>query len=125
LAAVKLFSVEEANALLPEIKRLWRKIDGARATMHRLAPEAKRASEQTGGGGSHYGLQYVHALTSLMEGAQEIMSTGVEIKDFEKGLCDFPHLRDGRVVLLCWMKGEDRIEWWHDVDAGFAGRQPL
>ena len=122
---MKLFSIEEANALLPEIKRLWRKIDRARATMRRLAPEAQLASKQSGGGGTPYGLQYVHALTGLMEGAQEIMSLGVEIKDFDKGLCDFPHLRDGRVVYLCWLKGEDGIEWWHDTDAGFAGRQPL
>lgn len=122
---MKLFSVEEANALLPEVKRLWRNIDRARATLRRLAPEAKRASEQAGGGGSRFGLEYVQALTALMETAQVIMELGVEIKDFEKGLCDFPHLRDGRVVYLCWMKGEQDIEWWHDVDAGFAGRQPL
>lgn len=122
---MKLFSVEEANAMLPEIKKLWRKIDAARNTMQRLAPEAKRASEQTGGGGSVFGLQYVNALTDLMAGAQQIIDLGVEIKDLDKGLCDFPHLRDGRVVLLCWIKGEDLVEWWHDVDAGFAGRQPL
>ncbi len=122
---MKLFSVEEANALLPEVKKLWRKIDAARSTMQRLAPEAKRASEQTGGGGSVFGLQYVNALTDLMASAQQIVDLGVEIKDLDRGLCDFPHLRDGRVVLLCWIKGEDRIEWWHDTDAGFAGRQPL
>ncbi|MEO6726362.1 MAG: DUF2203 domain-containing protein [Blastocatellia bacterium] len=122
---MKLFSVEEANELLPELKKLWRKIDAARNTMQRLAPEAKRASEQTGGGGSVFGLQYVNALTDLMTGAQQIVELGVEIKDLDKGLCDFPHLRDGRVVLLCWIRGEDQVEWWHDVDAGFAGRQPL
>ena len=122
---MKLFSVEEANALLPEIKRLWRKIDVARATLQRLAPEAKRASEQSGGGGTPFGFQYVDALTNLMAGAQQIVDLGVEIKDLDKGICDFPHLRDGQVVFLCWLKGEDRIEWWHDMDAGFAGRQPL
>ena len=122
---MKLFSIEEANALLPEIKRLWRTIDAARGTMRRLAPEAKRASQQTGGGGSPFGLQYVNALTNLMAGAQQIVDLGVEIKDLDRGLCDFPHLRDGRVVLLCWIKGEDRVEWWHDVDGGFAGREPL
>ena len=122
---MKLFSIEEANALLPEIKRLWRKIDAARATLRRLAPEAKRASEQSGGGGTVFGFQYVDALTNLMGSAQQIVDFGVEIKDLDKGLCDFPHLRDGRVVFLCWLKGEDRIEWWHDVDAGFSGREPL
>src|SRR5205085_1213009 len=106
---MKLFSVEEANALLPEIKRLWRKIDAARFTLRRLAPEAKRASEQTGGGGTPFGLEYINALTDLMASAQQIVDFGIEIKDMDKGLCDFPHLRDGRVVFLCWLKGEDRI----------------
>ena len=55
-----------------------------------------------------------------------IGSLGVQLKDFERGLVDFPSLRDGRVVLLCWQLGEgDELEWWHDVDAGFAGRTPL
>ena len=122
---MRLFSVEEANALLPEVKRLWRQIDQARMTMRQLAPGARLASQQSGGGGIPQGLEYVNALTNFMACAQEIIELGVEIKDFDKGLCDFPHMREGRVVYLCWMKGEDGIEWWHDVDAGFAGRQPL
>ena len=64
-------------------------------------------------------------LVAFVEAMQEIGGLGIEIKDFERGLCDFPHLRDGRVVYLCWQKGEDAIEWWHDIEAGFAGRQPL
>lgn len=122
---MRLFTVEEANALLPEVKRLWRKIDRAREVMNGLAPQTKLASQQSGGGGIMYGAEYVQALTSFLASAQEILELGVEIKDFDKGLCDFPHMRDGRVVLLCWMRGEDAIEWWHDTDAGFAGRQPL
>ncbi|MDE0506470.1 MAG: DUF2203 domain-containing protein [Candidatus Poribacteria bacterium] len=47
------------------------------------------------------------------------------IKNIDPGLVDFPHLRDGREVYLCWQFGEDEIRYWHDVDAGFAGRQPL
>lgn len=122
---MQLFSLEEANALLPELRRYWQTIDRARRAMQRLAPEAKLASAQTGGGGTRYGAQYARALTDFMGGLQEIISLGIEIKDLERGLCDFPHLREGRVVYLCWLKGEERIEWWHDVDAGFAGRQPL
>jgi hypothetical protein len=122
---MKLFTLQEANALLPEVKRLFAKIDRARGTLQQLAPEAKRASEYEGGGGTAYGPQYISALTTLMVHAQEIVNLGIEIKDFERGLCDFPHMRDGRVVYLCWQRGEECIEWWHDVDAGFAGRQPL
>ncbi len=122
---MKLFTLEEATALLPQIKRLFGKIDDTRATLRRLAPEAESASQQAGGGGTVYGIQYVDALTALMVCAQEIANLGIEIKDLDRGLCDFPHLRDGRVVYLCWQRGEESIEWWHDLDAGFAGRQPL
>ncbi|MBL8171466.1 MAG: DUF2203 domain-containing protein [Acidobacteria bacterium] len=122
---MKLFSVEEANALVPELRRQWQRVDAARAQMRRLAPEVKLASENTGGGGTAYGVLYANALDVFMTSVQGLLELGIEIKDFDRGLCDFPHLRDGRVVYLCWQKGEDRIEWWHDTDAGFAGRQPL
>lgn len=122
---MRLFTLEEADALLPEIKQLWRKIDRARNVMRRLAAEARLASRQTGGGGIRHAGEYVSGLTSFIAGVQEILEMGVEIKDFDKGLCDFPHKRDGRVVYLCWMKGEETIEWWHDTDTGFSGRQPL
>ena len=60
-----------------------------------------------------------------MDATENIHALGVEIKDLDRGLCDFPALREGRVVYLCWVFGEDDIEWWHDIEAGFAGRQPL
>ena len=50
---------------------------------------------------------------------------GIELKGLDEGLIDFPSERDGRTVYLCWKLGEDRIEWWHELDTGFAGRQPL
>jgi hypothetical protein len=124
---MRLFTLEEANALLPEIRRYFQQIDSARAVLKRLEPEVKRASERAvaGGGGTVYGVQYAEALSRFLEGVQDILGYGVEIKDFERGLCDFPHERDGKVVYLCWQRGEERIEWWHDMDAGFAGRQPI
>lgn len=124
---MRLFTLEEANALLPEVRRLFRQIDEATAILQRLSPEVKRASEHAadGGGGTVYGGQYANALTGFLASIQEILSYGIEIKDFERGLCDFPHVRDGKTVYLCWQRGEESIEWWHDIDAGFAGRQPL
>ncbi len=122
---MKLFTLAEARALLPEIKRLFGQIDRARDVMRSLSDEAKRASEASGGGGTVYGLQYARALSNLMMAVQEILGLGVEIKDFDRGLCDFPSEREGRIVYLCWQRGEDDIEWWHDLDTGFAGRQPL
>jgi len=123
---MKLFSVEEANALVPELKRLWAAVRTARGTLKRLEADAKSAAEHaTEGGGMREGCRYAAALTAILEQVQAVMSLGVEVKDIERGLCDFPHWREDRVVYLCWQYGEDRIEWWHDVEAGFAGRQPL
>ncbi len=125
---MKLFSIDEANELLPAVRGIVARI--ARAHKELLADReaAKRAAEgaELGGGFMPGGGRYVAALVRLGEGAGELETLGVQVKDFARGLIDFPSLRDGRVVLLCWELGEgDRIEWWHEVEAGYAGRQPL
>jgi hypothetical protein len=72
------------------------------------------------------GVLYATILTNFTEEIAELEAIGVQLKDFERGLVDFPSLREGRVVLLCWQLGEgDALEWWHDIDAGFGGRTPL
>jgi len=123
---VKLFTLEEANDLLPTLKQLLEKSDRARAALTTLAPyDREAAARATEGGGTTAGSEYALYLVSFFETVREINSHGIEVKDFERWLCDFPHMRDGRVVFLCWQRGEDSIQWWHDVEAGFAGRQPL
>ena len=125
---MKIFTVEEANALLPSVRKIVRKIQRAHKNLSQFREEAKKASEaaEQGGGGVTNGIAYAAALAELTVQIQELESLGVQLKDFERGLVDFPSLRDGRVVLLCWQMGEgDELEWWHDVDAGFAGRTPL
>lgn len=62
------------------------------------------------------------ALHALVD---ELQQLGVQMKDFKMGLVDFPHLREGREVNLCWHFGEDRIAFWHDLESGFSSRQPL
>jgi hypothetical protein len=126
---MKLFSVDEANALLPTVRRIVTSISHAHARVAALRESSERAAEgaaQSGGGFMPEGAAYVRALTALVEGAGEMDALGVQIKDYERGLIDFPAMRDGRIILLCWQLGEgDRIEWWHDTEAGYAGRQPL
>jgi hypothetical protein len=69
---------------------------------------------------------YVQLIEQLVTGSHQLESLGVQIKDYKRGLVDFPSMRDGRIVLLCWQLGEgNEVEWWHDIEAGFAGRQPL
>ena len=125
---MKLFTVEEANALLPSVRTIVQRIQRAHRNLSQYRDEAKKAAEaaEQGGGGMTDGVAYAVALTNLTVQIQELEGIGVQLKDFERGLVDFPSLRDGRVVLLCWQMGEgDELEWWHDVDAGFAGRTPL
>ena len=126
---MKLFSVEEANALLPTVRRMvadmaraYSRVSGAQEGSREVAELAKT----TGGAYMTGGGVYVGALLALAERAGELEALGVQLKDYERGLIDFPAMRDGRVVLLCWQLGEgDQIEWWHDLETGFAGRQPL
>jgi len=125
---MKLFTIQEANALLPHVKTIVEKIQQAHRRVAQYRDEAKEAAEaaEKGGGGVSSGIAYAQALTGLTAAIAELEALGVQLKDFERGLVDFPSLRDGRVVLLCWQMGEgDELEWWHDVDAGFAGRTPL
>ena len=125
---LKIFTVQEANALLPNVRTIVGKIQRAHRQLSRYREEAKKASDaaERGGGGFVDGVAYAAILTELTTQLAELEALGVQLKDFERGLVDFPSLRDGRVVLLCWQLGEgDELEWWHDVDAGFAGRTPL
>ena len=125
---MKLFTVEEANALLPAARQIVLRIKRSRQRLSRLSSQAKLAAEnaEQGGGGMADGMLYATLLTGFTAEMAELDSLGVQLKDFDRGLIDFPSLRDGRVVLLCWQLGEgDELEWWHDVDAGFAGRTPL
>jgi len=125
---MKIFTVQEANALLPDVRIIAGKIQRAHRKLSKYREEAKKAADaaEQGGGGMTSGVAYAAILTELTMQLAQLEGLGVQLKDFERGLVDFPSLRDGRVVLLCWQLGEgDELEWWHDVDAGFAGRTPL
>jgi len=125
---MKIFSVEEANALLPTVRGIVKRIQQAHVRLRSYEEAAKAAADaaEKGGGGMPQGTAYATALLDLTSQVNELEAIGVQLKDYGRGLVDFPSLREGRVVLLCWQMGEgDQLEWWHDVDAGFAGRTPL
>jgi hypothetical protein len=122
----RLFTVEEANALLPELEELLREISVHRDQMREKAPHLEPillSSASNGGGrvGSEYGVEAY----KLYLAAERIRGLGVLLKDLDMGLLDFPHERDGRVVFLCWRPPEERISYWHEIQAGYGGRQPL
>jgi hypothetical protein len=122
----KFFTVMEANDLLPQLRSILMKTREKRQKLIHLSTFLSGAKEgHLFDYGSPAGPAYILVLDAFYRLTGEIESLGVLVKDYEQGLCDFPHLREGRIVYLCWKSDEDQISWWHDVDAGFAGRQPL
>jgi len=128
-SAMKLFTIEEANSLLPSVRPIVRGIQRAHRRLASYQSQASAAAEggkDGGGGGIANGSHYAKLIIELSLGVGELESLGVQLKDYSRGLIDFPSMREGRVVLLCWKADEgNQLEWWHDVEAGFAGRQPL
>lgn len=124
---MKLFTIAEANRLLADIEPELRKIREVYAEVRRLKDAAGAAAVASQfGGGMAGGTAYVNHLYEIGRLTTEIANAGVELKDYERGLIDFPSMRKDRVVYLCWQFGDgDEIAWWHETDAGFAGRQAL
>ena len=123
---MKTFTLEEANELVPQVARL---LDDLIAARNRLADMGSKLQSllqrASGNGGNQYGNEYYVTLEKFNQRLETLQALGCEIKDLDQGLVDFPAYREGKLVYLCWKRGEDRIQFWHDLDAGFAGRQPL
>ena len=123
---IRVFTLQEARGLIPMLRRLLSRMTRARDHLLDLRIEIDLARENAQyGGGSLAGPVYLKHMLEFTEAIQEIQTLGVQVKDFGKGLIDFPYEHEGRIVLLCWKPDEDEINWWHETDAGFGGRQPL
>ncbi|HXF40752.1 MAG TPA: DUF2203 domain-containing protein [Blastocatellia bacterium] len=123
----RVFTLSEARGLMPRLRKLLTRVLKEREALLDMRVEIDLAREKAdaGGGGSPMGPAYLAHLIAFSEAIQEIEYMGVHVKDLRTGLVDFPYDRDGRIVYLCWRPDEDEISWWHETDAGFAGRQPL
>jgi hypothetical protein len=120
------FTLMEANEALVTIRPLMDEVQAIRQKIITTQPEAWSAIERSvGNGGSRALSKIVQDFERLDAFVHQILDTGALIKDVNTGLLDFPALRNGREVYLCWQYGEDDIAFWHEVDAGFAGRQPI
>jgi hypothetical protein len=120
------FTPREANDALPTLIPLAAEIVRIVADIQRRRPELWPSIRRSVGNGGSAELSRLYAdferLDSLVHRVQDI---GVQIKDLTTGLMDFPALRGDREVLLCWRHGEESVEFWHDLEAGIAGRQPI
>ena len=123
----KIFTLDEAKKLLPELKPRLASIQETWAEISPYREEASRLAQRVNAGGAtmrdaNKYLRLSHKIRSQLSYFQKL---GIEVKDPASGLIDFPTIRDGRVVYLCWRMNEETITHWHDLDAGFAGRRPL
>jgi hypothetical protein len=122
----RFFTVQEANELIPF---LTQRLENIRSTYRELkttwADRSPELQEVISCGGMPVDLRHFRLLFQLQELSAEIDSAGCYIKDLEGGLIDFPTIWEGREVYLCWKLGESEVGHWHEVDAGYAGRQPL
>ena len=122
----RMFTLSEANRLIPQLNTWLTSIHQAKALLVRTKEEIRKASARAEyGGGSTVGHLYISSLQQVSTNLHAIQELGVLVKDVDLGLCDFPHLRDGRVVYLCWKLGEDTVRWWHETTTGYKDRCPL
>jgi hypothetical protein len=120
------FTLQEANQTLNLIRPLMEELQRIRRKILENQPEAWPAIQKSVGNGGNRALSsIVQDYEKLDALVHQIQATDVLIKDVNLGLLDFPALKDGRDVYLCWQYGEDDIAFWHEVEAGFAGRQPI
>lgn len=121
------FTLDEANSLIPWLVETFRKLELLRqeytAIQERFA-DLERASGNLADG-DKLKVSAEHLARQIEEGVEEILDKGILIRDVSRGLVDFPSHRNGREVYLCWIGGEERIDYWHETDRGFSHRELL
>jgi hypothetical protein len=120
------YTVAEANATLPELRELLQQIRELRDHVQvawEAAQPVLRAAKTNGGGKEAY--PYLDDMRRINARLKQLAELGVQLKDLDQGLVDFPAWREDREVFLCWREEEAEITTWHELDTGFRGRKPL
>ena len=121
------YTIEQANAVRAWVAERVARIREARATLVAMGSTAADAvgALDPQAGGSYPGPDIARALVEVSRALDELEAVEVVVRDIDRGLIDFPAIRDGEEIYLCWLLDEDEIGFWHEPDAGFAGRRPL
>jgi hypothetical protein len=119
------YTLEEARAELPWLRSKLALMRRARAQLSDEDARQALAALAPGNGGGHAGKATGDAFLELQRAVGALDEREIVLRDLERGLVDFPSLLDGREVYLCWVDGEADIGFWHELDAGYRGRQPL
>lgn len=130
----RVFTLEEANYLLPWLERTFQRLISSRERLEdareRLTGIQRELQRRNGTFSRYTELNSMQSELDSMDKelndiVEEIIAQGIIIRDIPRGLVDFPHLRNGREVYLCWISGEESIGYWHETNRGFEHRQPL
>jgi hypothetical protein len=119
------YTLEQARALLPQVRQWLHRLGELHVEVERYD---RRLSSLLASGhdlGGPVVRSWLEAFAAFQETLQEFRQREIQVKDLERGLIDFPSLLGGKEVFLCWEQGEDDIEFWHDLESGYAGRQRL
>lgn len=119
------YTVEQAEAARPWVSERVEQIRDALLQLRSPSARAALDDLDAAAGGSWPGREVATAVLALLTAAEQLEAMDIVLRDADRGLVDFPSVRDGEEIYLCWQAGEPRVAFWHDPDAGFAGRQPL
>lgn len=121
----KHYTPDEASALLPQIRGWLKQINGLREELARCDVRLEALRKDGVDLGGETVARQVKFFADVQMVLQEFRSREILIKDFDRGLLDFPAIVSGREVFLCWEQDEESVEHWHDLDTGFSGRERL
>jgi hypothetical protein len=121
----KHYTPTEARALLPQVRSWLEEMDRLRDRLHLYDKRLSVLVESGRDTGGEMVETWIRLIVDVRALLLEFQTREILIKDFERGLVDFPALIGGKEVFLCWKKDEDDVEFWHDLDSGYAGREPL
>lgn len=121
----KHYTVEEARAMLPQLRKWLDELNRHRRRVTQLDQRLEQllaAGDDLGGDSVN---DWIKSLSGIQKSLARFQKHEIQVKDLERGLVDFPAVIGGKEVFLCWEQDEDDIEYWHDLDTGYAGRERL
>jgi hypothetical protein len=121
----KHYTIDEARALLPLVRQWLSELESFQARLQALDERVAALLKNGDDAGGEPVNQLIKTLARCQQVLQEFRRREIQVKDLRRGLLDFPALREGREVFLCWEKDEDDIEFWHDLETGYGGRERL
>jgi hypothetical protein len=119
------FTLEEANELLPQLTTLLTRLREAKDDLTDTGAHKSLSEAAPTNGGGEQGRQVGVAFLEVRQLLETVERAGIVLRDIERGLVDFPALMDDREIYLCWELGEDEVAYWHELEGGYGGREPL